>query len=107
MPGLGNQEEKERSEMKKLLEFETFRKIGFYEQGNLTFEKPSSVNGDLRVIKYKITVEEIEEPKEVINQRIQKLWEECKNWHEHSCIKEAAKKCGYELKGSFGEKRKR
>ena len=87
--------------------FETFRSIGSYEIGNLTQKEPTSFNGDVRIKKYKITIEEVIEPQEGYEQRIQELWDKCDNMHHYTPIKNTAKKLGYELKGNYGSKRVR
>ena len=87
--------------------FETFRSIGSYEISNLTQKEPTSFNGDVRIKKYKVTIEEIIEPKEVYEKRIQELWDKCDNMHHYNPIQNIAKKLGYELKGRYGSKRVR
>lgn len=77
--------------------FETFREISDYTIDNLTFENPSCFNGDVRVIKYKVTIEKIEESIEVIQKRIQKLWDECDNWHHREPLRRIGKKYGLNL----------
>jgi hypothetical protein len=89
----------------KKIEFETFRDFGNYEVSNMTSKEPSCQNGNVRIVKYKVTIELIEEPFEVIAERLQKLWDECDNWHHVSSLTSYAKKIGYELKGSSGSKR--
>lgn len=78
--------------------FETFRAIGAYEMGNLRQEDPSCFNGNVQVKRYRVTIEEIEEPDDVIAARIQKLWDECKNHHHWSPLQAVAKRHGLELK---------
>lgn len=85
---------------------ETFRYIGDYEKGNLTQLKPSCFNGIVRVKKYRITIEEIEEPNEVIAERLEKLWVECDNYHHYKPLLDAAKTIGYEFKGKFNSAKK-
>jgi len=87
-------------------EFETFRSIGPYEIGKLTQLNPSSLNG-VDVVKYRITIEEIPEPTEVIQQRIQELWDNCNNWHQWEPLKREAKKYNYTLMNSPGNKLKK
>ena len=87
--------------------FETFRNIGSYEIGNMTHKEPSSFNGEVRIKKYKVTIEESIEPQEVYEQRIQDLWDRCDNMHHYTPIKKMAEKIGYELKNDFGYKRVR
>jgi hypothetical protein len=79
-------------------EFETFRKIGSFEESNLTNHNPSCFNGRVSVRKYKVTVELIEEDDQVIRDRIQKLWDECDNYHHRNPLKLVAEKHGLELK---------
>jgi len=81
----------------KILIFETFRKIRDYEIGNLRQENPSSFNGSVSVKRYRVTIEEIEEPDDVIRERIQKLWDECKNHHHWGPLQAVAKRYGLEL----------
>jgi len=90
-----------------IISFETFRQIGNYEQSNLIQKEPSAFNGWIRVRKYKVTVEPIEEPNEVITERLQKLWDECDNSHHRQPLKAVAKQLGYELQGDSGSKRKK
>lgn len=85
--------------------FETFRKIGDYEQQFLTKKEPSCFNGSVSFRKYKVTIEPIEEPKEVLAERLQKLWDECDNLHHWTPLKNAAREIGYELKGGAGNLR--
>ena len=80
-----------------MVEFETFRVLGNYEIDNLTQSNPSCFNGMARVVKYKITVEEIKEPVEVIRARIQKMWDECDNHHHWGPLRAVGKKYGMEL----------
>ena len=87
--------------------FETFRNVGHYEISNLTTDKPTSFNGDVRIKKYRITIEEVIESQEVYEQRVQELWDKCDNMHHFRPIQNTAKKIGYELKGNFGSKRVR
>lgn len=77
---------------------ETFRDPRGYWLRQLKQEEPSSVNGDVEVRKYRVTVELIDEPDDVIRERIQKLWDECKNYHHWQPLEAMAKKYGLELK---------
>lgn len=65
----------------KISEFETFRIIGSYESTSLKKDHISAFNGIVEVEKYKITIEKVIESKEVYTERLQKLWEECDNYH--------------------------
>lgn len=87
--------------------FETFKQIGSYEQSVLQKKDATCFNGMVNIHKYKVTIEPIEEPKEILAERLQKLWDECDNLHHWTPLQEAAKEIGYELKGSFGSLRKK
>jgi len=76
--------------------FETFTEIGPYEQRQLTSSKPFCHNGRLGIQKYKITIEVIDEPVEVIHGRIRELWK-VKNHHHVGALRAVAKKYGIEL----------
>ncbi len=82
--------------------FETFREIGSYWIHSLTENNPSCFNGNVSVRKYRVTIELVEEPNEVIAERIQLLWDKCDNLHHWTHLRIAAQKIGYELKGSPG-----
>jgi len=86
---------------------ETFRKIGSWELSNLTNKEPSCFNRDVSFKKWKVTIEPIEEPIEVYQERLQKLWDECDNHHNWQPLKSAADSIGYTLSGSAGSKRVR
>ena len=59
---------------------------------NCISDKPSSFNSNVQVRKYKITVEMIEEPIEIIQERIINLWEECDNHHHWKPLKAMAER---------------
>ncbi len=82
---------------KSIISFETFVEIGSYEQSNLKREHPTCFNGNVNIVKYKVTIEPIEEPKEVYAERLNKLWEECNNSHHWNPLRAMAKKYGLEL----------
>ena len=88
-------------EIPKVRSFETFREINQWQENELTQIQPSCVNF-LRVKKYRITVEEIDEPDEVICQRLQELWDNTTNWHHADRLITAAQKYGYKLVGAMG-----
>ncbi len=89
------------------MEFETFRKFGNYDVTSYTQKEPSCFNGNVNIHKYKITVEVIAEPIEVLEQRLQKLWDECNNSHNVEPLRNAAKEIGYVFpNNSYGTKRK-
>lgn len=69
-------------------------------------QPPMVWNGVVSFRKYRITVERIEEPREVLIERIQKLWDECDNHHNCYPLMFAAKELGIELKHPSGTLRK-
>lgn len=81
---------------------ETFRNPDGYWLNQIKQDEVSSFNGRIEIEKYRVTVEKIEEPIEVLQQRIQYLWDVCNNHHDAKAIRERAKKLNYELKGSAG-----
>ena len=83
---------------------ETFCKVGSWELSNMLQKEPSCFNGIVRIKRYRVTVEEIEEPVEVLQARLQKLWEESDNMHHYNPLVLAAKELGIELTGPFGGK---
>jgi len=64
--------------------------------------EPSAFNGRVSVRKYRVTVELIEEPIEVIHERLESLWLACDNWHHLGPLEAAAKQYGYTFKGQRG-----
>lgn len=89
----------------KKFSFETFRKIGAWETGRLRDSNISCFNGFVSVVKYKVTVERIDEPTEVYAERLQKLWDECDNQHNWTPLKNMAAKLGVTLIGDSGSKK--
>lgn len=87
---------------------ETFRKIGDYELNGYSFnnDKPSCFNGVVSIKRYRVTIEIIEEPVEVYQERLQKLWDESDNHNHWHPLEIAAAEIGYKLKGSPGNQRK-
>lgn len=65
---------------------------------------PSCFNGIIAVEKFRLTVERIAEPKEVIGARLQKLWEESDNHHHHAPLMAYARRLGVVLAGAHGAK---
>jgi len=89
------------------MSIETFRDVGGWELNSMRDFEPSAMNGWVRFKKYKVTVDIIEEPIEVYQERLEYLWVTCDNHHNYSPIKHAALSIGYELKGEFGSQRKK
>lgn len=84
---------------------ETFDDPEFY-VNRARHPAPSCFNGIVNVCRYRITVEEIEDPPEVIRERLQHLWDHADNHHNFFPLERAAKKYGFELVGKPGSKLK-
>lgn len=93
--------------MKQIAQIETFRDISGYQIRQLVHDEPSCFNGIVSIKRYRITVEEIEEPAEVLQARVQALWDECDNHHNWQPLKSVAAGLGYELKGKFGSAKRK
>ncbi len=90
-----------------VVEFETFRDVrGFYDVRNMTSENATCFNGNVSVRKFRIRIELVDEPVEVIGERLEKLWVECDNHHHRAPLEAKAAAIGYTFKGKFGEARK-
>lgn len=89
--------------------FETFGEISPFQMAALLQAEPSCFNGMVRVKKYRITIEEVEEPLEVLEARLMKLWTESGNHHHAQPLRNAAAALGIELPynkfGSLREKK--
>ncbi len=85
---------------------ETFMPINDWEISRMRQEQPSAFNSMVRVERFRVTVEKIEEPIEVIQARLEKLWVDSDNHHYYNPLKDMALKLGYTFKGQFGENRK-
>ena len=96
---------KKYNNMKKIKTFKSFNESiddtfnGDYEEPNMDIEPISYDEGDVNSEE-----EEIKEPIEVYQKRIQELWDLCDNFHHWQPIKNVAKELGYELKGQLGNK---
>ena len=87
----------------KVLETFTDPKPYWFEQMRTT--EPTVWNGRVNVSRYRVTVEDIDEPDAVIAERLEKLWVESNNTHDMGPLRTEAKKIGYEFKGQWGSKR--
>jgi len=85
---------------------ETFRDPRGFSLSRLEDKEPSCFNGNVSIEKFRVTVEKIEEPKEVLIARLQKLWSECDNHHHWQPLQWWAKKLGVELKHDYRGKKK-
>ncbi len=74
--------------------FETFERPYFPHQGR---EEPSVFNGMVNAERYRITIEKIEEPNEVIAERLMKLWRACDNHHNREPLKAMAERIKIDL----------
>jgi ribosomal protein L20A (L18A) len=99
-----NYPDKLKGKIKMKRTFETFKEVGDYEIDDLTHKHPSCFNGNVRIKKYKITIEEIEETNEVLAERLQQLWDKCDNWHHWGPLETKARKLHYKLKREHGNK---
>ena len=83
------------------IEFETFRKPSWYLLG-APCNEPNAINGRVDVIKWRVIVERVEEPDEVIRERIGELWNKCTNHHQWTSLREVGKHYGMVLE--YGKK---
>jgi hypothetical protein len=88
------------------MSIETFQHIGEFDLRHIKQPEPSCFNGRVTVVKYRVTVEKIEEPTEVYTERLQKLWDECDNHHNWMPLEDKAKQLGVTLVGRAGSQRK-
>jgi len=97
---------RQKPEEPKRIEFETFREFLLYDISNLKQDEPSCFNQIVRIRKFRVVIEPVEEPVEVLQERIQKLWDECDNHHHWDPLESVARELGYELQGRAGTKRR-
>lgn len=91
-----------------IISFDTFREFGSYDITGMKNNEPSCFNSRVRVKKFKVTIEQIEEPNEVYAERLNKLWRECDNHHHYHPLLGTAKEMGIELnKDDFGKEQKK
>jgi hypothetical protein len=84
---------------------ETFQLPGDWELRRMADSNPSCFNGIVSVVKYKISVEKVEEPIEAIWERLEYLWVTSDNHHHYRPLETEAKEYGYTFKGDFGSQR--
>lgn len=80
---------------------ETFRRLDEYTINQFQNDNPSVWNSEVSVRRYRITIEEIEEPKEVIIERLQKLYNETTNHHHWMPLEAVARSYGVTLTRSL------
>ena len=66
-------------------------------------DKPASFNSFVRIRKYKITIEEIEESVEILQKRLEDLWKKETNFHQYQPLQNEAKKLNYIFENDFGK----
>lgn len=93
--------------MNKITVIETYKNLHTYDLERFKQAQVSCFNGEVSYRRYKVTIELIEEPVEVLKQRLQALWEVSDNMHHAAALQNAAKEIGITLVGSRGAKRKR
>jgi len=81
--------------MKRIIE--TFQPVDSWREEQLTRKEPWCFNMGVGIRKYRITIEEVEEPKEVLEARLRKLWRECDNHHHWQPLQAVAKQIGIVL----------
>ena len=84
---------------------ETFKSMRGYALRDIESQNPSCFKGNVNFRKTRVTIEDIDEPVEVLAERLQQLWDVCDNHHHWNPLNNAAKSIGYQLKGSAGSKR--
>lgn len=83
--------------------FETFRNLAGYDERQMQRPDPSCFNGIVSVVKYRVTIERVEEPVEVIHARLRTLWRATDNHHHVDPLRQAAAQYGLELdRAEFG-----
>mgnify|MGYP006370780029 FL=1 len=78
-------------------DFTTFMPVDNYSASQMTQDAPSSFNGMVRVRRYRVTVELVDEPIETIRARIVDLWERNDNHHQWDAIRTEAARYGLDL----------
>lgn len=69
-------------------------------------ERPSVCGGEVFYKRYRYTIEEVQEPYEVITGRLQFLWETSTNLADTIPLQVEARKLGYALRGNRGDAHK-
>lgn len=82
----------------KRIEFETFMEPGPWALNSLeSSNAPSCFNGDVRIRRWRVVIEPIEDTPEVIAERLRALWRGTNNHHHRDPLKRAARLAGIEL----------
>jgi hypothetical protein len=80
-----------------LVMFETYHRPSKHVLDQLRQELPSCCSGEVSVRRWRVTVEMIEEPVEVLYARMLDLWERCDNHHHWGPLKAEAARWGFKL----------
>lgn len=86
---------------------ETFRDPRGWTIQNMEQKEPSCFNGCASVYRWRVTVEKIVEPVEVIQDRLENLYRESGNYHDYDALMRVAKSIGYTFTGKFRQDEKR
>lgn len=82
---------------------ETFCDPRGYSIDKLVHAKPYCFNGEVGIRRWRVTVEEIAEPKEILAERLRALWEAETNHHHYAPLMAVASRLGVELENDkFG-----
>jgi hypothetical protein len=77
--------------------FQTFFPVGTHNIRDWTQSKPSSFNALIRVKKYRVTIEEVQEPEDVIIDRLVELYKNADSYRERAAIEDYAEACGFNI----------
>lgn len=77
--------------------FETFRRPSSFSVGQWEQKEPDCFNSIVSIRKYRITIEEIPESKDVLIERLRKLWRENDNHHHYGPLRAEAVQLGIVL----------
>lgn len=86
---------------KTLAQFETFRPFTSWER-HLLSHAPNGYQGTANIRRVRITVVEVEETKEEIEQNLQYAWDFCESADGEKTLRAAAAELGYTLVGPRG-----
>jgi hypothetical protein len=74
--------------------FDTFQWLDGYRESQMRQDEPYVWNGMVGVRKFRITVEPVDEPVDVLRQRVQDLWDKCDNHHNWQPLQAVATSLG-------------
>jgi hypothetical protein len=85
-------------------EFETFKNINNIPLYHMCQDKPTCFNGTVSIRRYRVLIQEIMEPREVLQERLQALWETERNYLSIESMQAYAAELGMTLTGAMGSK---